>query len=151
MMDTGRDGFGGDVGFEPTGREPELPGFENERAPMLGGKRRQWPSIAAYLLAEQHRAHRRGNMDRVWSIRRLRARIQARNIDNREESDLRGEPFRPLTDGEALDEIRLERREVLEELAQCRRWLRRRRAAELEADLAVIDEVLDYWGERVEG
>ena len=27
-----------------------------------------------------------------------------------------------------------ERREVLEELAQCRRWLRRRRAAELEAD-----------------
>lgn len=151
MTDNGRDAHGRDFDFEPTGREPELPGFESERAPMLGGRRRQWPSIAAYLLAEQHRAHRRGSMGRVWSIRRMRARIQARNVAAREESHLTGEPFRPLSDGEALDEIRLERREVVEELAQCRRWLRRRRAAELEANLAVIDEVLGYWEERVEG
>ena len=145
MADGGRDAAWGDLEFEPNGREPELPGYDDSRAPMLGGRRRLWPSVAAYLLSEQHRAHRRGDMERVWNIRRLRSRLQVRHAEEREDSYLRGERVLPLTDADALAEIRVERQEVVEALEQCRRWLRLQRAAELEASLAVIDEVLEYW------
>src|SRR5690606_20776095 len=133
----------------------------------LDGNRRVRPPIAPSVLAENPHAPRPVNAGRVWGVRPLPPRIQARHVGDRRDGALRGAPLPPVTDGAALeeirlqrpaaageaarDDIRLERREVLEELAQCRRWLRRRRAAEVEADLAVIDEVLDYWGERVEG
>lgn len=149
MPDSPRDSYPDDADFEPTGREPELPGYESSRAPMLGGDRRQWPSISAYLLAEQHRAHRRGDMARVWSLRRLRSRIQLRHVEEREESLLTGEPVPPLTDADALYEIVAEREEVVEALEQCRRWLRLRRASELEQNLTVINEVIEYWQGRV--
>lgn len=150
MPDTGHDPHTtGDLSFEPNGREPELPGYEESQAPMLGGDRRLWPSIAAYLLAEQHRAHRKGDMERVWNIRRLRSRIQVRAAYEREESYLTGEKLKPMTEADALSEIRQEREEVVEALVQCRRWLRPIRARELEATLDVIDEVLAYWDGRI--
>jgi hypothetical protein len=140
----------GDPGFEPSGREPELPGHDKELAPMLGGGRRLWPSVSAYLLSAQHRAHRRGEMERVWAIRQMRARIQARSIRQREDAYAAGEAVQPLTDDQALAEIQTERADVADALAQCRRWLRPIRAAELERTLAVIDEVLAFWESRVE-
>jgi hypothetical protein len=109
---------------------------------MLGGARRRWPSLAVFLLSAQHRAHRQGDMARVWTIRRLRSRIQMRMSAAREESLLSGMPFRPLTDEECLAEMHAEREEAAEELAQCRRWHRRGRAHELEQELGVIDDVL---------
>jgi hypothetical protein len=138
----------GDPGFEPSGREPELPGHDKELAPMLGGERRLWPSVSAYLLSAQHRAHRRGEMERVWAIRQMRARIQARSIRQREDAYAAGEAVQPLTDDQALAEIQTERRDVADALEQCRRWLRPIRAAELERTLAVIDEVLAFWESR---
>lgn len=135
--------------FEPTGREPELPGFNTEQAPMLGGERRLWPSVAAHLLSEQHRAHRRGDMQRVWVIRGLRARIQRRVIRLREESWISGEPQRPLTTEEAFADLIAEREEVVEELEQARRWLRPLRAAELQRALVILDEYIGYWRARL--
>ncbi len=117
---------------------------------MLGGTRRLWPSIAAYLLAEQHRAHRQGDMARVWVIRRMRARIQVRAIQEREESLLTGEPIIPLSDKDALAEIMVERDEVIEELEQCRQWLRTPRAQELQQALSIIDEYTGFWQSRAQ-
>ncbi len=138
-----------DPGFEPTGREPELPGYDKSKAPMLGGVRKVWPSISAYLLAEQHVAHRRGDMPRVLTIRRMRARIQARSVREREEARLSGQPVRLLTDEDALAEILADRREAVEELEQCRRWRRPLRAAELQQALAIIDEYVGFCQSRL--
>lgn len=138
-----------ELGFEPSGREPELPGHDDELAPMLGGARRLWPSLSAYLLAAQHRSHRSGEMERVWAIRRMRARIQIRSIRQREDAYAAGQPVKPLTDDQALSEICAEREDMVEALEQCRRWLRPIRAAELERTLCVIDEVLAAWEPRV--
>ena len=136
--------------FEPTGLEPELPGFNINDAPMLGGERRLWPSIAAHLLSEQHRAHRAGNMERVWAIRGLRARIQKRLIRQREEAYLAGRPTPPLTEEEALLEMQAERDEVLEEFEQARRWLRLARAQELQQALEIINEYIQFWQTRLD-
>jgi uncharacterized protein YqeY len=138
-----------DTGCEPTGREPELPGYDKNNAPMLGGARRLWPSISAHLLAEQHRAHRRGDMPRVFTIRRLRARIQARSVREREEARSSGESVRPLADEDAFAEILADRQEVIEELEQCRRWRRPLRTAELQQALAIIDEYVEFWQLRL--
>ncbi|HEC23519.1 MAG TPA: hypothetical protein ENI95_11460 [Chloroflexi bacterium] len=135
--------------FEPNGREPQLTGSRNDNVPMLGGVRRLWPSLAAHLLSEQHRAHRAGQMERVWVIRRLRARIQILMIREREESLLAGRPFRPVTDSEALAELIAERDEVLEELEQARRWLRPLRAAEHSRALGIIEEYIAFWESRL--
>ncbi len=136
--------------FEPTGFEPELPGFNISDAPMLGGERRLWPSIAAHLLSEQHRAHRAGNMERVWAIRSLRARIQKRLLRKREEAYLAGRPASPLTEEEALAEMQAERDEVLEELEQARRGLRLVRARELQQALEIINEYILFWQARLD-
>jgi uncharacterized protein YqeY len=142
--------FHPDFFFEPTGREPELPGFNINDAPMLGGAKRLWPSIAAHLLSEQHRAHRAGNMERVWVIRGLRARIQKRLIRQREECYLSGRPPSPLTEEEALAEMQAEREEVLEELEQAHRWLRFSRAQELRQALGIINEYIEFWQARLD-
>jgi uncharacterized protein YqeY len=133
------------LGFEPTGREPELPGYNTENAPMLGGERRLWSSVGAHLLAEQHRAHRAGNMERVWVIRCLRARIQQRVIQARTESWLTGEAPKPLSNEEALSEMIAERDVVIEELKQARHWLRPRLVAEHRRTLDIVNEYISYW------
>src|SRR5574341_742680 len=137
--------------FEPNGREPELPGHDADQAPMLGGQRRLWPSVSAYLLAEQHRAHRRGNMERVWIIRRLRTRIQIRMLLAREESWYTGQPVPPLTDRDAVADMIAEREEILEELAQARQGLRLLRAAEHQRAFNIVSEYIEYWKPRVDG
>lgn len=148
LSDVGHPDESSDTAFEPNGLEPELPGFNQSQAPMLGGERRQWPSVAAYLLALQHHAHRRGDLDRVWSLRQMRARVLGLSVRNRMESLRTGEPEAPLTDHDALGAIRAERAEIEDALAQCRQFGRRKRAEELSTYLVVIDEVLGYWADR---
>ncbi len=58
-----------------TGLEPELSSGITGHEPVLGGDLREWPSIVAHLLADQHQAQRKGNRVRVQVIRRLRDRI----------------------------------------------------------------------------
>lgn len=140
-----------EAAVEPNGLEPELPGFNQSQAPMLGGERRLWPSVAAYLLTLQHRAHRKGDLDRVWSLRQMRARVLALSVSHRMESLRTGEPEAALTDRDALEAIRAERSDIQDALAQCRQYGRRKRAEELAAYLAVIDEVLAYWADRDAG
>jgi hypothetical protein len=133
-----------------SGLEPELSGYSSSRAPMLGGSHRVWPSIAAHLLSEQHHAHRRGDMPRVWAIRRLRARIQMRSAREREETYYSRQPLAPLTDLDALGEMQNERNEVAEELEENRQWLYLRRAADLENTLAIMDEYIAFWCARLD-
>ncbi|GAB4470325.1 MAG: hypothetical protein Kow00124_06420 [Anaerolineae bacterium] len=139
-----------DLLFEPNGREPELARYGEDNAPMLGGERRLWPSLAAHLLSEQHRAHRRGDMFRVWVIRRLRSRLQHEALRLREESSYSGEPLLPFTDEAALAQIEAERLEVLEEMEQARRWRRLRRAGELQDVLHIIDGYIAFWQDQLE-
>jgi hypothetical protein len=131
--------------FEPNGREPELPGFDESRAPMLGGSRRLWPSLAAYLLSEQHKAHRTWDMNRVWVMRRLRYRLQQRLEVEREASLYSGETVRAITDQTALTEIFAERVEVQESIDQAMIGRRYHLAEEQRAILAILDEVIGLW------
>jgi len=135
--------------FQPSGREPELSEGDLGRAPMLGGERRLWPSIAAHLLSEQHKAHRSGDMPRVWVIRRLRSRMQIEAALRREDAYLSGKPVQLFSDADALHEMQVERREIVEEMTQARQFGRRKRAAELEAALDIVDQYLRFWQERI--
>jgi|GEM_PF-1046743 len=135
--------------FEPNGREPELPGYDKSDAPMLGGARRQWPSIAAHLLSEQHRAQRAWNMDRVWVMRRLRYRLQQRLGHEREVSLFTGQPVKGITDDDAFAEIIAEKMEVQEELDQAVTWRRYTRVEELRNVLAILDEIIAFWEPRI--
>lgn len=138
-----------EAAFQPSGREPELSEGDLGRAPMLGGERRLWPSIAAHLLSEQHLAHRSGDMQRVWVIRRLRSRMQVEAALRREDAFLSGKPVQSFSDADALLEMQAERREIEEEMSQARQFRRRKRAAELEAALDIVDHYLRYWQERI--
>jgi hypothetical protein len=137
--------------FEPSGQEPELPGFNASQTPMLGGTRRQWPSLAAYLLSEQHKAHRTWDMNRVWVMRRLRYRLQQRLDAEREASLTSGESVQAITDQTALDEILAERIEVKESVDQAMSWRRYKVADEHRAILAIVDEVVDLWQPKMIG
>src|SRR5688572_20301867 len=125
----------------PNGREPELQGSDDSRAPMLGGSRRLWPSLAAYLLSEQHKAHRGWDMHRVWVMRRLRYRLERRLDSEREASLFTGDNVRAITDDMALSEIIAERGEVREAMEQALSWRRFAQANEQRDILTILDEV----------
>lgn len=116
---------------------------------MLGGERRQWPSVAAFLLSEQHRAQRAWNLDRVWTMRQLRYRIQQRLDREREVSLFTGQPVKGIIDDDAFAEIIAERTEIQEELDQAQTWMRYGRAEELRNVLAILEEVIAFWEPRL--
>jgi hypothetical protein len=131
--------------FQPTGREPELPDADESRVPMLGGRRRLWPSIAAYLLSEQYKAHRAWDMKRVWVMGRLRYRLQQRLEKEREASLYSGVPVKAISEVEAFAEISIERAEVQEAMA-----LRHNNHVNEQRSIAVIlDEVITFWQARI--
>jgi hypothetical protein len=118
---------------------------------MLGGGKRLWPSIAAYLLSEQYKAHRAWDMKRVWMMRRLRYRLQQRLDAEREASLYSGQPVKAVTDLAAYDEILAERIEIQEELEQAMEWRRYLRAEEVQSMLAILDDVITFWHPRLAG
>lgn len=68
----------------------------------------------------------------------------------REASLASGEPVQAVTDETALMEILAERGEVKEALDQALIWRRYHRADEERAKLVILDEVADFWQERLD-
>jgi hypothetical protein len=135
--------------FQPSGREPELPSADESRAPMLGGGRRLWPSIAAYLLSEQYKAHRAWDMKRVWIMRRLRYRLQQRLEKEREASLDSGVPVRAISEEEAFAEISAERAEVQEALDEALALRHYNHVNEQRSVAVILDEVITFWQARI--
>jgi hypothetical protein len=134
--------------FQPTGREPELTGDDESRAPMLGGGRRLWPSIAAYLLGEQYKAHRVWDMKRVWVMRRLRYRLQQRLEKEREASLYSGLPVKAINETEAFAEILAERAEVQDALDEALVLRHYNHVNEQRSIAVILDEVITFWQPR---
>jgi len=139
-----------DLSLKPSGREPELSGEGLDRAPMLGGSRRIWPSVSAYLLTKQHQAMRDLDMELVWAYRWMRYSIRMKLLDRQEASILTGEQVDPITDSEALDIIKQHRGELEEELQQANQYRRMTRAKEIRNGLKVIDDVVQFWEARLD-
>lgn len=112
---------------------------------MLGGNRRIWPSLSAYLMTQQHAAHRSRDMERVWALRRMRFGIRRKLLRMELESVRTGEALEVLTEADALEAVRRELREAEEELAQCKQWKRPARAREIRRTIEVINEVIQFW------
>lgn len=136
--------------YNTNGREPELQNYDDGKAPMLGGARRLWPSISAYLMKRQHQAHRAGDMSTVWALRRMREGIRQHAVALQYESVRTGSQYDGMTDQLALDAIQRELKVAREQLAMYEYGKRTLRVQELKRTIAVIMEVIEFWEARID-
>ncbi len=138
------------MNVDVNGREPELQREDDGKAPMLGGARRQWSSLAAYLMTQQHRAHRAQQMQRVWALRRMREAIRLDAVKRQYKSVRTGVKYEGMTDSLALSAIRRDLKIAKEQLAMYQEGNRWGRVKELRAIINVIEEVVYYWEARLD-
>lgn len=156
----------------PSGMEPELSSSISGDEPALGGDLREWPSIVAHLLSDQHEAQRQGDWARVQVIRRLRYRIwreaddvswrRAQKGDSltggvtlsrwRRAEEIAGyqrPDYDTINDDIALTAMKLELAETQAALEQAQTVRRDDLVREHVEAMAIIESYIEWWEARI--